>query len=383
MRTLIRNIGEVVSGNLGAPLLDADSILIEDGRIASVGRGLNGEADAVIDAKGSAVAPGLIDSHSHPAIGDFTPRQRTVDFYQSGLHGGVTTAVSAGEPHVPGRPKDIVGLKALAIVAAKSYANLRPGGVKVHAGAPILEVGLEEADFAEMAAGGVTLVGEIGLGTVRTAEQAAPMVRWARKHGMTSTIHTGGPSLPGSSAIGADIVLETAPDIVGHVNGGTTSMPRADIERLIETDMALEIVHNGNGKTALDALELASRADVLDRVILGTDSPSGSGVMPLGMLRLLAHLTALGGIAPEVAFCLATGNTARVHGLDVGLIEPGKAADLILMDAPIGSVGPTALEALTAGDLPGISMVLVDGKVLAERSRNTPPAARMATEVPA
>ena len=383
MRTLIRNIGEVVSGNLGAPLLDADSILIEDGRIASVGRGLNYEADIVIDAKGSTTAPGLIDSHSHPAIGDFTPRQRTVDFYQSGLHGGVTTAVSAGEPHVPGRPKDIVGLKALAIVAAKSYANLRPGGVKVHAGAPILEVGLEEADFAEMAAGGVTLVGEIGLGTVRTSEHAAPMVRWARKHGMTSTIHTGGPSLPGSSAIGADIVLETAPDIVGHINGGTTSMPRADIERLIETDMALEIVHNGNGKTALDALELASRADALDRVILGTDSPSGSGVMPLGMLRLLAHLTALGGIAPEVAFCLATGNTAHVHGLDVGLIEPGMAADLILMDTPIGSVGSTALEALTAGDLPGISMVLVDGKVLAERSRNTPPAARMATELPA
>ena len=82
-----------------------------------------------------------------------------------------------------------------------------------------------------------------------------------------------------------------------------------------------------------------------------------------------------------MAFCLATGNTAHVHGLDVGLIEPGKAADLILMDAPIGSVGSTALEALTAGDLPGISMVLVDGKVLAERSRNTPPAARMATEV--
>ncbi|MFV2062899.1 MAG: amidohydrolase family protein [Chloroflexota bacterium] len=378
MRTLITNIGEIISGDLDTPLLDADSILIDDGRIASVGRGLTDEAHVVVDAKGSTVAPGLIDSHSHPAIGDFTPRQRTVDFYQSGLHGGVTTAVSAGEPHVPGRPKDIVGLKALAIVAAKSYANLRPGGVKVHAGAPILEVGLEEADFAEMAAGGVTLVGEIGLGSVKTAEQAAPMVLWARKHGMTSTIHTGGPSLPGSSAIGADIVLETAPDIVGHINGGTTSMPRADIERLVGSDMALEIVHNGNGKTALDALELAQAAGALDRVILGTDSPSGSGVMPLGMLRLVAHLSALGKIAPEVAFCFATGNTARVHGLDVGAIEPGRAADLIVMDAPMGSVGSSALEALANGDLPGISMVLIDGQILAERSRNTPPAARMA-----
>ena len=100
--------------------------------------------------------------------------------------------------------------------------------------------------------------------------------------------------------------------------------------------------------------------------------------MPLGMLRLIAHLASLGEIAPEHAYCLATGNTAHVHGLDTGLIEVGRAADLVIMDAPIGSVGHTALEALSHGDLPGISMVLVDGKVLTHRSRNTPPAARMA-----
>jgi enamidase len=382
MRTLIRNIGQLVSGNLAQPLLDADSLLVIDGRFAAMGHGLSDEADVVIDALGTTAAPGLIDSHSHPVIGDFTPRQRTLDFYGSGLHGGVTTAVSAGEPHLPGRPRDIVGLKALAIVASKSFENARPGGVKVHAGAPILEVGLVESDFAEMAAAGVSLIGEIGLGSVKTAVEAAPMVLWARQHGMTSTIHTGGPSLPGSSAIDAEMVLAVGPDIVGHVNGGTTSMPRSDIERLVETDMALEIVHNGNGSTALATLGMARASDTLDRVILGTDSPSGSGVMPLGMMRLLAHLSSLGDLAPEVTFCLATGNTARIHGLDVGSVEVGKAADLVLMDAPIGSTGSTALEALQQGDLPGISMVLVDGTVMVGRSRNTPPAARMAVVEP-
>ncbi len=58
-----------------------------------------------------------------------------VDFIDSAMDGGVTTAISVGEVHLPGRPNDIVGLKALAIVAAKAYANFRPGGVKVHAGA--------------------------------------------------------------------------------------------------------------------------------------------------------------------------------------------------------------------------------------------------------
>src|SRR5437867_3485745 len=199
-------------------------------------------------------------SHVQPVFGAFTPRQRTMDFIDSGMNGGVTTAISAGEVHLPGRPKDIVGLKALAIVAAKSYANFRPGGVKVHAGAPILELGMTEDDFAEMAAAGVRLVGEIGLGSVKTGKDAAPMVRWARAHGMTVTIHTGGPSIAGSSPINADVVLEAAPDVVGHVNGGTTSMTPAEIERLVATDMALEIVQCGNMKTALHTLRVARDA---------------------------------------------------------------------------------------------------------------------------
>ena len=170
MRTLITNIGAVVTGDVDAPIADADSILIEDGRITAIGRRLelDDDHDTEIDAKGTTAIPGLIDSHAHPVFGDFTPRQQTMNFIESGLHGGVTTVISAGEVHLPGRPKDIVGLKALAIVAAKAYGNLRPAGVKVHAGAPILELGLEEHDFAEMAAAGVTLVGEIGLGRVKT-----------------------------------------------------------------------------------------------------------------------------------------------------------------------------------------------------------------------
>jgi enamidase len=293
----------------------------------------------------------------------------------------VTTMISAGEVHLPGRPKDIVGLKALAIVASKSYANLRPAGVKVHAGAPILELGLEEHDFADMAAAGVRLVGEIGLGSVRTGAQAAPMVVWAKKHGMIVTFHTGGPSIAGSSAMGADEVLEARPHIVGHINGGTTSLPDGDIERLVVSDMALEIVHCGNGRTALLAARRATDAGALDRVIIGNDAPSGTGVVPLGILRVLAHLASLGEVPPEIAVCLATGNTARVHGLDVGVIAPGRAADICLIDAPVGSSAPTALDALAIGDLPGLSMVLIDGEVKVGRSRNTPPAGRPAEVV--
>jgi enamidase len=379
MRTLITGIGQIVSGDVGAPLRDGDSILLDGTTIAAVGHGLDADADVVVDAAGSTVIPGLIDSHAHPTLGDYTPRQRTADFIESSLHGGVTTMISAGEVHLPGRPKDITGLKALAVVASRAYQNLRPGGVKVHAGAPVLELGLEEHDFAELAAAGVRLLGEIGLGSVKTGAQAAPMVAWARKYGLVSTIHTGGPSIAGSSQIDADTVLEAAPDIVGHINGGTTSMPDRDIERLVASTMALEIVHCGNGRTALLTARLATEADARDRVILGNDAPSGTGVVPLGILRTIAHLASLGDVPPEVAIAWASGNTARVHRLNTGTIAPGKDADLCIVDAPQGSTGETALHALGNGDLCGVSMVLVDGEIRTGRSRNTAPARRAAT----
>jgi enamidase len=381
LKVLVRNIGQIVSGDIARPLLEGDSIVAADGKIVAVGQSLDDDADTVIDARGSTVVPGLIDSHCHPVFGDFTPRQRTIDFIESGLNGGITTMISAGEVHLPGRPKDIVGLKALAIVAAKSYANQRPAGVKMHAGAPILELGMVEEDFAEMARAGVKLVGEIGLGSVRTGKDAAPMVKWAKKHGMTVTIHTGGPSIAGSNAISAEVVLEADPDVVGHINGGTTAMSEREIDALVATRMALEIVHCGNGKAALHALRRAREASATGRVIIGLDAPSGTGVVPLGILRVLAHLVSLGGIAPEEAVCMATGNTARVYKLSTGVIAPGRDADLCIVDAPIGSQGRTALEALSVGDLFGVSMILIDGQIRIGRSRNTPPATRAAEVV--
>src|SRR5690606_2406693 len=121
---VIRNIGLVLSGDIENPILDADAIVAVGGRIAGVGRyrDLDTEAaDTVIDAMGTAVAPGLIDSHVHPVAGDWTPRQNQLGWIESTLHGGVTTMISAGEVHTPGRPRDVVGVKAMAIYAQRTF----------------------------------------------------------------------------------------------------------------------------------------------------------------------------------------------------------------------------------------------------------------------
>jgi len=380
-KLVIRNIGLLLSGDLQRPILDADTVVVKDGRISAIGKEkeLDVEgATGVIDANGTALVPGLIDSHVHPVAGDWTPRQNQLGWIDSCLHGGVTTMISAGEVHTPGRPKDIVGLKALAITAQRTFAALRPSGVKVMAGAPVIEHGMVEEDFRSLAEAGVKLLGEVGLGSVKDGPTARQMVGWARKHGIQSTIHTGGPSIPGSSLIDKDVVLAADADVIGHINGGHTALPDAQIRALCEeSERALEIVHNGNERAALFTLRTAKERKQLHRIILGTDSPAGSGVQPLGILRVIAALSSLGEIPAEIAFCFATGNTARMRKLDSGMIEVGRAADFVFMDAPQHSAGKTLLESVRLGDLPGIGMTVIDGVVRSERSRNTPPAVRV------
>lgn len=380
-KLVIKNIGRMLSGQLESPLIDGNCIIAIDGVITDIGDYAELDTDnatTVVDANDVWVAPGLIDSHVHPVIGDYTPRQQQIHWIDSCLHGGVTTMISAGEVHLPGRPKDIVGLKAMAIASQRWYENFRPSGVKMLAGAPVLEEGMEENDFKELSEAGVKLLGEVGLGSVKAGETAAQMVKWARKYGMQSTIHTGGPSIPGSGLIDKDVVLEADADIIGHINGGHTALPDDQIMCLCEgCKRGIEIVHNGNERAGLLAMRTAFELEESERVILGTDSPAGSGVQPLGILRMIAMLSSLGNVPAEIAFCFATGNTARMRELNTGILEVGMSADFILLDQAQHSPGKDMLESIQQGNLPGIGMTIIDGEVRSHRSRNTPPAARL------
>lgn len=377
---LIRNAGTIVSGDVAAPIAAGDTVVVREGVIAFVGDGSDADASgisAVIDAAGATVTPGLCDDHTHPVMGDFTPRQSQLGFIDSYLHGGTTTMISAGEPHTPGRPTDPAGVKALAILAHSSFANLRPSGVKVHAGAVLLEPGLTEADFTEMAAAGVELVGEIGISGVKDPDVASEMTRWAQACGMRVMVHTGGASIPGSGIVGADFVVAVRPDVAGHVNGGPTALPLDHVERILdETSARVEIVHNGNVKAAGEIAALVGRRSELDRLVIGTDSPAGSGAQPLGMLRAISWVASLGGVDPALALAAATGNVAALHRLDTGVLAPGREADLLIMDAPLGSQADDALGALAIGDTPAVVTAIIDGIPRFTKSRNTPPAMR-------
>jgi enamidase len=382
-KTVITNVGTMLSGRLADPVLDADSLVIEAGRITAIGAsdalsdGALSDGASILDAAGSTLLPGLIDDHVHPVFGDYTPRQHQSDYLAGFVHGGVTTTVSAGEVHTPGRPKEREGTKALAMLAAKAFKQVRPLGAKVHAGALLLEEGLTEDDFHELAAEGVHLVGEIGISSVQDPQTAAQMTRWAQASGMTVMVHVGGASVPTSRSVDADFVTTVRPDVAGHVNGGPTAAATADVERILdETDAYVEIVHNGNVRAARDVAMMIAERGELDRLVLGTDSPAGTGVVPLGILRTLSWISALTGIPGPDAVATATGNTAQARRLGGGVLAVGEPADLVIADAPEGSQADDFCSALAAGDTPAVAGVLIDGELVVTKSRNTPPPTR-------
>lgn len=378
MHTGITNIGTVISGDWRSPFVDADTIVVEGGRITAVGTGLDvGGCEVVIDAGGATVAPGLIDSHVHIAFGDFTPRQNTIGYLESYVHGGTTTVLSAGEVHVPGRPKDTQGVKALAVAAHKCFENFRPGGMRVHAGSLILEPGLTRSDFDDVRADGVWLT-KAGFGAVEGASDYIELIATAKDAGLTTTLHTGGCSIPGTFPVTGQDVLDIDPHVSFHINGGPVAIADEYFERIArDSDIGMQVCAAGNLRTAILAAEMAQRHDAFDRLLIGTDTPTGSGIMPLGMLYTVIHMAAVGGLDIAQLLCACTGNVAARFGLNNGLVEPGRDADLVIMDAPLGGTKDTALDAMRNGDMVGIGAVITEGVPrFVGRSRNTPPTIR-------
>ena len=331
MKTAIVNIGKILSGDWREPYVQGDAILMEAGLL------------------------------------------KTVGFLESYVHGGTTTSISASEVHVPGRPKDPEGVKALAVAAFKCFEHYRPGGMRVFGGSIIIEPGLTAADFKEVASKGVWLA-KAGFGAVKSPFEYAEMVGWARQAGLITTVHTGGSSIPGSSGIWADHLIAMQPHVSFHVNGGPVAMPDEDFPKILnESDIALQVCTAGNLRTLLMLADMVCKADKFDRFLIATDTPTGSGIMPLGMMYTITHLASLGGMPVEWAIAAATGNNARVYGINSGFLAPGRDADVVLLDACVGGSKNDALSAIRNGDIAAVAAVVTDGVPrFVGKSRNTP-----------
>jgi len=382
----IVNIGKLATGNIYMPLSDATVIWIEDGYIKGLGKETDfpiDTADQVIDVQGMVICPGLIDPHVHNTLDDYAPQQREVGWMENALLVGNTTIISEGEQG-PGYPRffdDPIGAKATAILAKRVFDRFRPAGaLKMHGGAVVLVNGLTRDDFKEMADAGVWLVAEIGGGGLYKPEDIAPMLEWAKEFDFFVSMHFGARSIPGSSTVSAAEILalgEGMIDKIAHANGGSTAAPWDITREVIEkTDIPLEMIHNGNHKMMHRIVRTLKERDELHRLVLGTDCPTGQGAVPNAIMRTAVFISALDDVPAEQALAMASGNTARIYGLNTGFIEEGREADILAIDYPPGSVGKDALEAMQNGDTVGVSMVMVDGNIVSVKGRDGRPTAR-------
>ena len=116
-------------------------------------------------------------------------------------------------------------------------------------------------------------------------------------------------------------------------------------------------------------------------MILNTDGPAGSGVQTLGILRMIAMLSAFGNMPVVEAVCFGTGNTARQREWHFGLIEKGYSADFVLFDQAQHAPGTSMLNSVELGNMRGVGMTIIDGLVITGQSRNKPPAQRIQEQI--
>jgi enamidase len=370
------NIGMFYTGNIASPVGDVEALYIADGKVQALGSNhdiLSRSPKRVADVQGMTVMPGLIDCHVHPHFGDFTARFKLSDWIGGYGRGGVTTVVSQGVVHLPGRPRDALGAKLIAMLSAQTFAEYHPDGVKVAAGAVMLEPGLTDEDFGEMWRAGVRNVAEIGISGVSDPQEAAPMVRAAHAVGMRVSMHFGGPSIVGSRAMGVREALAIGPDVIAHVNGGSTGRSDEEILGVIdETNAFVEACYHGGLRQLLLVANALAERRQLGRLIFGSDSPSAIGITPQAIFRMISWIAGLTDISIGELIAAASGNAQRAFNLGSGTLAEEQIADILVVDAPIGSMAHDVTGALTFGDMPGIAMIAQNGIVMEGRAFNCP-----------
>lgn len=385
METLLYNIGDMLSGKLDSPKINADRIVIDEGKIVSIGKEPSGSPHLSIDCKGMTLAPGLVDTHVHPTIGDFGTKQQSVGYLERMVHGAVTHAISAGEVHVPGRVGADSAL-AIALAAHYSFKKFGPLGIKVHGGGLLLENDTEIEHIDKAFKGGVRIIGEVGIGSLKDPKRAGELSTYARDLGMVVHMHCGATSDRGAGGekhpyFSADDVLTVRPSIASHANS-FVSLSDEDVDLVCDHEEGppfIEVVQAGGVRSMLRVVErLMDRGD-LDRLLVGTDTPTGYGVTSLGIIKTLGDICSMTGLSPEVGWAIASGNAALAFNLEGHKIIEGAPADVVVIDASLGSPQKSAMDALSAGEFIGVALVITDGKIRVNGSQCTLRSRRVAS----
>jgi imidazolonepropionase-like amidohydrolase len=350
-------------------------VLVRDGRIAAIGQGLDDSATEVLELAGLWLCPGLMNAHSHLCLdggpdpeATLRAENRTETVVRgaarlgAAVRAGVTTIrdvggsdgvdidlarlVESGEVSGPrvlasGRVVTMTGGHGwwMGIQADGPDAVRRATRENLHAGAASIKL---------MATGGMMTGGRQAGRPQLTIEEMAAAVDEAHKRGVPVAAHA-------ESRIGVLNALAAGVDSVEHGHGGDQGAIDLMLEhgvalvptilsdrRIIEHGVAAGIpafvveqcdaLHEG----LVVFLERAIAAGV--RIAAGNDG--GAPLVSIGEVVDELELYVEHGMSAQAALASATASTAALFGLpDVGLIEEGHAADLVVIDAdPLVSI---------------------------------------------
>ena len=247
-KTLIHNIGTILSGAFENPILAGDTVCTDGDKIVFIGD--RADAPALdytldIDANGLTLCPGIIDAHAHPPLANYLEAYKAYDWVDNYAGAGITSLVSLGGHNFAGAAGDVVSAKAQAIYSKYYWDHNHPSFAKIHAGTVMLQHGMTDSDFAELAAQGVHVVGEIGMSDVKDVEEAARLVAMAKAHGFVTTLHCAAPCTADGVAYTYEEIERIAPDVLERVaqqRGVADPLQARNMARLAGGDL-LELGH--------------------------------------------------------------------------------------------------------------------------------------------
>ena len=374
-KTIIYNIGTIVTGDYINPVAEGDTICTDGDKIIFVGwRAEAPKIDYTVDinAVELTVCPGLIDANTHPPLANYLPAYKAYDWVDNYAGAGITSMVSTGSFAFPGAAADVSSAKAQAIFGKYMWDHYHPSFVKVHDESVMLQQGMTEADFAELAAAGIHIIGEIGLSAVKAPSEAARLAGLAKKHGFTVTLHAAAPISADGVAYTLDEIKQINPDVLCCLNGDPTPLKEEWIKQLVQSGQYwFDCVSNGNETLLIKIAAWAKEAGTLGKMMLGTNVPSMSGFSPMGLWLQMAALAQDAEVDPAVAVAMGSGNVARCYGLDHGILAPGMVADFMFTST--GSIMPDMLSTISYGRVPSVAGTFINGEAGLANCKNMAP----------
>ncbi|HXH79427.1 imidazolonepropionase [Nocardioides sp.] len=342
------------TGLLG--LIDDAALVIEGGVIAWVGAASDAPAaDTAYDAGGRAVIPGYVDSHSHLVFSgdraqEFAARM-TGEPYSAG---GIRTTVAATRAATDEQLMSHVG-RLVAEMRAQGTTSLeiKSGyGLTVHDEARSLAVArqfTEDTTFlgAHVVPSGTDPEDYVALVTGPMLTAAAPHARWidvfcedgafdvdqarailtaGAEHGLRGRLHANQLTYGGGVKLAAELGLVA----VDHC----TYLADDDVSALAESGTIATLLPGVEFSTRQPYPDARGLLDAGVRVALASDCNPGS-CFTSSMALCIALAVREMGMRPAEALYAATAMGAQaLDRSDVGVIAPGRRADLVVLDAP-------------------------------------------------